>query len=174
MNARMPALDSNHRDRAFRGYHFAVRRAALPTSFVPALLAGLVAGGVSAIAYALHCTADSCRLLRCGTVDDCLCTLAGAAWGRVCSLVRDVLHVSVRLQPERGAPNSSSERMRCFEQGWSRTSQPNTFERFPSAAAGAISATGPMRARPSPTRAIGRARFQAERPEHNCGVRNAI
>jgi len=61
---------------------FAVRRAA-PTNLVRAgAVAGLVAGGVSAIAYALHCTADSLPFVAVwygGTI--VLCTLAGAALG---------------------------------------------------------------------------------------------
>jgi len=61
---------------------FAVRRAA-PTNLVRAgAVAGLIAGGVSAIAYALHCTADSLPFVAVwygGTI--VLCTLAGAALG---------------------------------------------------------------------------------------------
>jgi hypothetical protein len=61
---------------------FAVRRAA-PTNLVHAgAVAGLVAGGVSAIAYALHCTTDSLPFVAVwygGTI--VLCTLAGAALG---------------------------------------------------------------------------------------------
>lgn len=61
---------------------FAVRRAA-PTNLVRAgAVAGLIAGGVSAIAYALHCTDDSLPFVAVwygGTI--VLCTLAGAALG---------------------------------------------------------------------------------------------
>ncbi len=61
---------------------FAVRRAA-PTNLVRAgAVAGLVAGGLSAMAYALHCTDDSLPFVAVwygGTV--VLCTLAGAAFG---------------------------------------------------------------------------------------------
>jgi hypothetical protein len=61
---------------------WAVRRAA-PTNLVRAgASAGLVAGGVSAIAYALHCTDDSVPFVAIwysGTI--ALCTLAGAALG---------------------------------------------------------------------------------------------
>lgn len=61
---------------------FAVRRAA-PTNLVrTGAVAGLVAGGISAMAYALHCTADSLPFVAVwygGTV--VLCTLAGAALG---------------------------------------------------------------------------------------------
>jgi hypothetical protein len=61
---------------------FAVRRAA-PTNLVRAgAVAGLIAGGVSAMAYALHCTADSLPFVAVwygGTI--VLCTLAGAALG---------------------------------------------------------------------------------------------
>jgi hypothetical protein len=61
---------------------FAVRRAA-PTNLVRAgAIAGLIAGGVSAIAYALHCTDDSLPFVAVwygGTI--VLCTLAGAALG---------------------------------------------------------------------------------------------
>ena len=61
---------------------FAVRRAA-PTNLVLAgAVAGLIAGGVSAIAYALHCTDDSLPFVAAwygGTI--VLCTLAGAALG---------------------------------------------------------------------------------------------
>ena len=61
---------------------FAVRRAA-PTNLVRAgAIAGLIAGGVSAIAYALHCTDDSLPFVAAwygGTI--VLCTLAGAALG---------------------------------------------------------------------------------------------
>ena len=61
---------------------FAVRRAA-PTNLVrTGAVAGLVAGGVSAIAYALHCTDDSLPFVAVwygGTI--VLCTLAGAALG---------------------------------------------------------------------------------------------
>jgi hypothetical protein len=61
---------------------FAVRRAA-PTNLVrTGAVAGLVAGGVSAMAYALHCTDDSLPFVAVwygGTI--VLCTLAGAALG---------------------------------------------------------------------------------------------
>ena len=61
---------------------FAVRRAA-PTNLVrTGAVAGLVAGGISAIAYALHCTDDSLPFVAVwygGTI--VLCTLAGAALG---------------------------------------------------------------------------------------------
>ena len=61
---------------------FAVRRAA-PTNLVRAgAVSGLIAGGVSAIAYALHCTDDSLPFVAAwygGTI--VLCTLAGAALG---------------------------------------------------------------------------------------------
>jgi hypothetical protein len=61
---------------------WAMRRAA-PTNLVRAgTFAGLVAGGVSAIAYALHCTDDSLPFVAVwygGTI--VLCTLAGAALG---------------------------------------------------------------------------------------------
>jgi len=61
---------------------WAVRRAA-PTNLVRAgTFAGLVAGGVSATAYALHCTDDSLPFVAVwygGTI--VLCTLAGAALG---------------------------------------------------------------------------------------------
>jgi hypothetical protein len=61
---------------------FAVRRAA-PTNLVLAgAVAGLIAGGVSAMAYALHCTDDSLPFVAVwygGTI--VLCTLAGAALG---------------------------------------------------------------------------------------------
>ena len=60
----------------------AVRRAA-PTDLVrTGAVAGLVAGGVSAMAYALHCTDDSLLFVAVwygGTI--ALCTLAGAALG---------------------------------------------------------------------------------------------
>jgi hypothetical protein len=61
---------------------WAVRRAA-PTNLVHAgAFAGLVAGGVSAMAYALHCTDDSLPFIAVwygGTI--VLCTLAGATLG---------------------------------------------------------------------------------------------
>jgi len=61
---------------------FAVRRAA-PTNLVRAgAVAGLIAGGVSAMAYALHCTDDSLPFVAVwygGTI--VLCTLAGAILG---------------------------------------------------------------------------------------------
>jgi hypothetical protein len=61
---------------------WAVRRAA-PTNLVRAgAFAGLIAGGVSATAYALHCTDDSLPFVAVwygGTI--VLCTLAGAALG---------------------------------------------------------------------------------------------
>ncbi|TMJ54545.1 MAG: DUF1109 domain-containing protein [Alphaproteobacteria bacterium] len=61
---------------------FAVRRAA-PTNLVRAgAFAGLVAGGVSAMAYAFHCTDDSLPFVAVwygGTI--VLCTLAGASLG---------------------------------------------------------------------------------------------
>jgi hypothetical protein len=61
---------------------WAVRRAA-PTNLVRAgAFAGLVAGGVSAMAYALHCTDDSLPFIAVwygGTI--VLCTLAGATLG---------------------------------------------------------------------------------------------
>jgi hypothetical protein len=60
----------------------AVRRAA-PTNLVrTGAFAGLIAGGVSAAAYALHCTDDSLPFVAVwygGTI--VLCTLAGAALG---------------------------------------------------------------------------------------------
>jgi hypothetical protein len=59
---------------------FAVRRAA-PTNLVRAgAIAGLIAGGVSAMAYALHCTDDSLPFVAVwygGTI--VLCTLAGVS-----------------------------------------------------------------------------------------------
>jgi hypothetical protein len=61
---------------------FAVRRAA-PTNLARAgAFAGLIAGGVSAMAYAFHCTDDSFPFVAVwygGTI--ALCTLAGAALG---------------------------------------------------------------------------------------------
>ncbi len=61
---------------------FAVRRAA-PTNLArTGAFAGLIAGGVSAMAYALHCTDDSLPFVAVwygGTI--VLCTLAGAALG---------------------------------------------------------------------------------------------
>ena len=61
---------------------WAVRKAA-PTNLVQAgAFGGLVAGGVSAVAYALHCTDDSLPFVALwygGTI--VLCTLAGAALG---------------------------------------------------------------------------------------------
>jgi hypothetical protein len=61
---------------------WAVRKAA-PTNLVrTGAFAGLVAGGVSAMAYALHCTDDSLPFVAVwygGTI--VLCTLAGAAMG---------------------------------------------------------------------------------------------
>ena len=61
---------------------WAVRRAA-PTNLARAgAFAGLAAGGVSAMAYALHCTDDSLPFVAvwyAGTI--VLCTLAGAALG---------------------------------------------------------------------------------------------
>jgi hypothetical protein len=61
---------------------WAMRRAA-PTNLARAgAFAGLVAGGVSAVAYALHCTDDSLPFVAVwygGTI--VLCTLAGAALG---------------------------------------------------------------------------------------------
>jgi hypothetical protein len=61
---------------------WAVRKAA-PTNLARAgACAGLVAGGVSALAYALHCTDDSLPFIAIwygGTI--VLCTLAGAALG---------------------------------------------------------------------------------------------
>jgi len=61
---------------------FAVRRAA-PTNLVRAgAVAGLIAGGISAMGYALHCTDDTLPFVAVwygGTI--VLCTLAGAALG---------------------------------------------------------------------------------------------
>jgi hypothetical protein len=61
---------------------FAMRRAA-PTNLVRSgAIAGLVAGGVSAMAYAFHCTDDSLPFVAVwygGTI--VLCTLAGATMG---------------------------------------------------------------------------------------------
>src|SRR6266550_8372410 len=61
---------------------WAVRRAA-PTNLArTGAFAGLIAGGVSAVAYALHCTDDSFPFVAVwygGTI--VLCTLAGAALG---------------------------------------------------------------------------------------------
>ncbi|WGD50569.1 DUF1109 domain-containing protein [Bradyrhizobium sp. CB1650] len=66
----------------FAAIIWAVRRAA-PTDLVRAgAVSGLVAGGVSAIAYALHCTDDSLPFVALwygGTI--VLCTLAGALLG---------------------------------------------------------------------------------------------
>ncbi|MCK1709107.1 MULTISPECIES: DUF1109 domain-containing protein [unclassified Bradyrhizobium] len=61
---------------------FAVRRAA-PTNLVrTGAAAGLVAGGVSAMAYAFHCTNDSAPFVAVWYVATIvLCTLAGAALG---------------------------------------------------------------------------------------------
>ena len=61
---------------------FAVRRAAATNLVRAGAVAGLIAGGVSAMAYALHCTDDSLPFVAVwygGTV--VLCTLAGAALG---------------------------------------------------------------------------------------------
>jgi hypothetical protein len=61
---------------------WAVRKAA-PTNLVrTGAFTGLVAGGISALAYALHCTSDSLPFIAIwygGTI--VLCTLAGAALG---------------------------------------------------------------------------------------------
>ncbi|MGY4290817.1 hypothetical protein ACVWXO_010083 [Bradyrhizobium sp. LM2.7] len=61
---------------------WAIRRAA-PTDLVRAgAFAGLVAGSISAMAYALHCTDDSLPFVTVwygGTI--ALCTLAGALLG---------------------------------------------------------------------------------------------
>jgi hypothetical protein len=66
----------------FAAIIWAVRRAA-PTNLVrTGAFSGLVAGGVSAIAYALHCTDDSLPFVALwygGTI--VLCTLAGALLG---------------------------------------------------------------------------------------------
>jgi hypothetical protein len=66
----------------FAGSVWALRKGA-PTNLVRAgAFAGLVAGGVSAMAYALHCTDDSLPFIAIwygGTI--LLCTLAGAALG---------------------------------------------------------------------------------------------
>jgi hypothetical protein len=66
----------------FAGSIWAVRKGA-PTNLVRAgAFAGLVAGGASAIGYALHCTDDSLPFIAVwygGTI--ALCTLAGAALG---------------------------------------------------------------------------------------------
>jgi hypothetical protein len=66
----------------FAAIVWAVRRTA-PTDLVRAgALAGLIAGGVSAAGYALHCTDDSLPFIAVwygGTI--VLCTLAGAALG---------------------------------------------------------------------------------------------
>jgi hypothetical protein len=66
----------------FAAFVWAVRRAA-PTNLVRAgAFSGLVAGGVSAIAYALHCTDDLLPFVALwygGTI--VLCTLAGAILG---------------------------------------------------------------------------------------------
>ena len=61
---------------------FAVRRAAATNLVRAGAVAGLIAGGVSAMAYALHCTDDSMPFVAVwygGTI--VLCTLAGAALG---------------------------------------------------------------------------------------------
>lgn len=66
----------------FAAIIWAVRRAA-PTDLIRAgAFSGLIAGGVSAIAYALHCTDDSLRFVALwygGTI--VLCTLAGSLLG---------------------------------------------------------------------------------------------
>jgi hypothetical protein len=66
----------------FAAIIWAVRKAA-PTNLIRAgAFSGLVAGGVSAIAYALHCTDDSLPFVALwygGTI--VLCTLAGAVLG---------------------------------------------------------------------------------------------
>src|SRR4029077_20131209 len=61
---------------------WAVRRAAPTDLAPPRALAGLIAGGVSAMGYALHCTDDSLPFVAVwygGTI--VLCTLAGAGLG---------------------------------------------------------------------------------------------
>jgi len=61
---------------------FAVRRAAATNLVRAGAVAGLIAGGVSAMAYALHCTDDSLPFVAVwygGTI--VLCTLAGSALG---------------------------------------------------------------------------------------------
>jgi len=67
----------------FAAIVWAVRRFASPTDLVRAgTFIGLVAGGVSAIGYALHCTDDSLPFIALwysGTI--ALCTVAGAVLG---------------------------------------------------------------------------------------------
>jgi hypothetical protein len=67
----------------FAAIVWAVRRFASPTDLVRAgAFAGLVAGGLSAIGYALHCTDDSLPFVALwygGTI--ALCTVAGAMLG---------------------------------------------------------------------------------------------
>jgi hypothetical protein len=61
---------------------WAVRRAAPTDLRLAGAIAGLVAGGISAVAYALHCMDDSLPFVAAwygGTI--VLCTLAGAALG---------------------------------------------------------------------------------------------
>lgn len=61
---------------------WAVRRAAPTNLVISGAFAGLVAGGVSAMAYALHCSDDSLPFIATwygGTI--VLCTLAGAVFG---------------------------------------------------------------------------------------------
>jgi hypothetical protein len=80
---------------------WAVRRAA-PTNLArTGAFAGLIAGGVSAVAYALHCTGDSLPFVAVwygGTI--VLCTLAALHWDRgycVGKASASRLHVRVSL-----------------------------------------------------------------------------
>jgi hypothetical protein len=78
----VPGVDTAHRRRAVCGGDLE-RPQGDPTDLVGAgAFAGLVAGSISAMAYALHCTDDSLPFVTVwysGTI--ALCTLAGALWG---------------------------------------------------------------------------------------------
>ena len=101
---------------------FAVRRAA-PTNLVLAgAVAGLIAGGVSAMAYALHCTDDSLPFVAVwygGTI--VLCTLAVQHWDHGCCVGRKPRRAASRrrelVTARRFAPNSLLEAHRTrFQQ----------------------------------------------------------
>ena len=78
----MSSLHSDHRNRAF-GITIWTMRTVAPTDLARAgAFAGLISGGVSAMAYALHCTDDSLPFVAVwyvGTI--ALCTFAGAIFG---------------------------------------------------------------------------------------------
>ena len=80
--AGMPSLHSDHCDRSLCRFNLGRAKRRAHNLVRAGAFAGLIAGGVSAMGYALHCTDDSLPFIAVwygGTI--VLCTLAGAALG---------------------------------------------------------------------------------------------